>query len=559
MKVNMKRSLMILVAFFVFNLIIAQDSAPPQNWFNLDPATDNYPGMSTEKAYKEFLKDKKSVPVIVAVIDGGVDYTHEDLKNIMWHNPKEIPGNNIDDDRNGYIDDIYGWNFIGGRDGKNVHEDNLEITRLVRAKKNKFANVDPAKLSGKDKKEYDEYKKMEEDVMKEKDAADKTLALYSEMQSKLMDADKKLKTYLGKEEITQEQLDLIKNTESQELKDAIAIKSNALKNGFTAEDLQGAIDYFKSKAEFQYNLNFDPRNIVGDKYNNSGERYYGNPDIKGPDAFHGTHVSGIIAGQRDNGIGINGVANNVRIMGVRCVPDGDERDKDVANSIRYAVDNGAKVINMSFGKAYKWDKEAVDEAVKYAAAKDVLLVHAAGNDSKNNDTENNFPNDKFEKAGFLKPKNAKNWIEVGAASYKTGENAVAGFSNYGKKNVDVFAPGVQIYSTTPEGKYGNAQGTSMAAPMVAGVAAMIRSYFPELTAVQVKEVIMKSSTKNTNKVKRPGNKALVPFNTLSVSGGNVDAYEAVKLAAKTKGKNKSTSTTSGGGMGSDPKKNGDRT
>ena len=557
----MKKSLMILVALFVFNSMQAQDSAPPKNWFNLDNATDNYPGMSTEKAYNTILKDKKSVPVIVAVIDGGVDYNHEDLKDIMWHNPKEIPGNNIDDDRNGYIDDVYGWNFIGGKDGKNVHQDNLEITRIVRAKKAKFSNVDPAKLSGKDKKEYDEYKKMEADVMKEKDAADKTLSLYTEMQSKLIAADKKLKSYLGKEEITQEQLDLIKKTDSPDLKEAIGIKSNALKNGFTADDLQGAIDYFKSKAEYQYNLDFDPRNIVGDKYNKIDERYYGNPDIKGPDAFHGTHVSGIIAGQRNNNKGIDGVANNVRIMGVRCVPDGDERDKDVANSIRYAVDNGAKVINMSFGKAYKWDKKAVDEAVKYAASKDVLLVHAAGNDSKNNDTENNYPNDKFEKAGFLKSKTAKNWIEVGALSYKTGENAVAGFSNYGKKNVDVFAPGVQIYSTTPDNKYGNAQGTSMASPMVAGVAALLRSYFPELTAVQVKDIIMKSAVKNTSKVKRPGNKALVPFSDLSVSGGTVNVYNAVELAAKTKGKNKKVNMTDGtnGGDDKSPTKKIDKT
>ena len=539
---------MVIVALFAFTFIQAQDSTPPQNWFNLDNAADNYPGMSTEKAYNTILKDKKNVPVIVAVIDGGVDYNHEDLKDIMWHNPKEIPGNNIDDDRNGYIDDVYGWNFIGGKDGKNVHQDNLEITRIVRAKKAKFSNVDPQKLSGKDKKEYDEYKKMEADVMKEKDAADKTLKLYSEMQSKLIAADKKLKSYLGKEEITQEQLDLIKNTDSPELKEAIGIKSNALKNGFTADDLQGAIDYFKSKADYQYNLDFDPRSIVGDKYNKIDERYYGNPDIKGPDAFHGTHVSGIIAGNRNNTIGITGVANNVRIMGIRCVPDGDERDKDVANAIRYAVDNGAKVINMSFGKAYKWDKKAVDEAVKYAASKDVLLVHAAGNDSKNNDTENNYPNDKFESAGLFQSKTAKNWIEVGALSYKTEENAVAGFSNYGKKNVDVFAPGVQIYSTTPDNKYGNAQGTSMASPMVAGVAALLRSYFPDLTAVQVKDVIMKSAVKNTSKVKRPGNKALVPFSDLSASGGSVNVYDAVQLAAKTKGKNKH-STTGGPGSG----------
>lgn len=535
----MKNILFCLLWLCSVNFAFSQDKEVPQNWFNLDMAADSYPGMSVEKTYNTLLKDKVGVPVIVAVIDGGVDYMHEDLKNVMWKNPKEIPGNNIDDDRNGYIDDIYGWNFIGGRDGKNVNEDNLEITRIVRAKRAKFANADISKLKGKDKKEYDEYLVMKKDVETEKENADNSLKLYSEMQSKLIDAEKKLKAYLGKDEISIEQLDLIKTTESPELKESIVLMKNALKNGFSSKDLQGAVDFFKGKADFQYNLDFDPRSIVGDKYNNSNEHYYGNPDIKGPAAFHGTHVSGIIAADRTNDIGIKGVSNNTKIMGVRCVPDGDERDKDVANSIRYAVDNGAQVINMSFGKAYSWDKKVVDEAVKYAMAKDVLLVHAAGNDGKDNDTSNNFPTDKFEHAGWFSKKYADNWLEIGAASFKTGEGAVAGFSNYGKKGVDVFAPGVQIYSTTPENNYGNAQGTSMASPMVAGVAAVIRSYYPKLTAKQVKEVIMKSAVKNNGKVKKPGTKGeLVSFSDLSVTGGNVNLYDAIMLASKTKGKKK---------------------
>lgn len=545
----MKKILFCLLSLFSMQLGFSQDKELPKNWFNLDQATDNYPGMSTEKLYKTLLQDKKGVPVIVAVIDCGVDYMHEDLKDVMWKNPKEIPGNNIDDDRNGYIDDVYGWNFLGGRDGKNVNEDNLEITRIVRAKKNKFSNTDVSKLKGKDKEEYEEYLKMKKDVETQKQNADNSLKLYSEMQNKLINAEKKLKAYFGKEEITLEQLELIKNTDSPELKEAVGLMTNALKNGFSSQDLQGAVDHFKGQAEYQYNLDFNPRSIVGDKYANSNERYYGNPDIKGPNSFHGTHVAGIIAGDRSNNKGIEGVANNVKIMGVRCVPDGDEHDKDVANSIRYAVDNGAQVINMSFGKAYKWDKKAVDEAVKYAMSKDVLLVHAAGNDGKNNDNTNNFPNDKFEHAGLFSKKYAPNWLEVGAASFKTGENAVAGFSNYGKKNVDVFAPGVQIYSTTPENTYGNAQGTSMASPMVAGVAAVIRSYYPQLTAEQVKKVIMDSCTKNNGKVKKPGTKGeLVPFSDLSVTGGNVNVYEAIKLASKTKGKKKIKSMDNNGGM-----------
>lgn len=541
----MKKILFGLFSLIFMQSAFSQDKELPKNWFNLDPATDGYPGMSTEKVYNTLLQGKTGVPVIVAVLDGGVDYMHEDLKDIMWKNPKEIPGNNIDDDRNGYIDDVYGWNFLGGRDGKNVGVDNLEITRIVRAKRNKFSNVDPKNLSGKDKKEYEEYLKLKDIVDTQRKNAESSLKLYSEMQTNLRNAESKLKAYFGKDVITLEMLDLIKNTDSKELKDAVALMSNALKNGFTADDLQDAVEHFSKQADYQYNVDFNPRNIIGDKYANSSERYYGNADIKGPESFHGTHVAGIIAANRTNNLGIQGVANNVQIMGVRCVPDGDEHDKDVANSIRYAVDNGAQVINMSFGKSYKWDKKAVDDAVKYAESKDVLLVHAAGNDSKDNDNNDNFPTDKFEKAGLFAKKYASNWLEIGAASYKTGENAVAGFSNYGKKNVDVFAPGVQIYSTIPESKYGFAQGTSMAAPMVAGVAAVIRSYYPELTAAQVKKIIMDSSIKSNQQVKKPGTRGtMVSFSGLSVSGGDVNLYEAIKLASKTKGKKKAQSPRS---------------
>jgi subtilisin family serine protease len=306
------------------------------------------------------------------------------------------------------------------------------------------------------------------------------------------------------------------------------------------EQIQEGIEYYETKIKYQYNPDYNARaEIVKDNYADSYERNYGNNDVKGPDAFHGTHVAGIIAAIRSNDKGMKGVADNVRIMAVRCVPDGDERDKDVANAIIYAVDNGATVINMSFGKSYSWDKDAVDKAVKYAMSKDVLLVHAAGNDAKNNDAgDNNFPNARFQKKGLFKPKKAKNWIEVGALSWKKGEDAVATFSNFGQNNVDVFAPGVDIYSTAPDGKYKNASGTSMASPVTAGVAAVIRSYYPELTAEQVKECIEKSVIRQDYKVKKPGTDEKVNFSTLSRTGGVVNVVKAVELAGTMKGKKK---------------------
>jgi len=248
--------------------------------------------------------------------------------------------------------------------------------------------------------------------------------------------------------------------------------------------------------------------------------------------FHGRHVSGIIAAVRNNGKGIDGIADNVKIMMIRAVPDGDEHDKDIALAIRYAADNGAKVINMSFGKGFSPEKQWVDDAVKYAQSKGVLLVHAAGNDASDIDTAWNFPTPVFKADG----KRASNWITVGASGDPKLGGLVAGFSNYGKKEVDVFAPGVKIYSTIPGGNsYGNAQGTSMASPVVAGLAALILEYFPNLTAEQVKSVIEKSSLKPDMKVKNPATEEEVDLSELSRSGGVINAYEAVKLASTMKG------------------------
>lgn len=535
----------LLTSLFILGAIVfavAQDAAEaPKNWFLLDPTTDNYPGVSAAKTYEQLLKNKNGQKVIVAVIDSGVDAEHEDLKDIMWVNRDEIPGNGIDDDNNGYIDDIHGWNFIGGKNGKNINQDALEISRLAAHYKKKFDGKDVSKLNKKEKAKYDKY----QDITKKIEEKKSNLAQQSMGVMMAVEGFKQVKEHIKKDSFTKEDLDAIE-TDDEALTQSIGILQNILSRGMSVaeleEGLNEAAEYFDNQINYYYNPDFDPRaEIVGDNYANSSEKYYGNNDVQGPDANHGTHVAGIIAAVRNNDVGMDGIADNVEIMSVRCVPDGDERDKDVANSIRYAVDNGASVINMSFGKSYVWDKGIVDEAVKYAMKKDVLLVHAAGNDGNNTDVENNFPNDKFKKRGFLGlfgKKYAKNWIEVGALNWKGGEDMAASFSNYGETNVDVFAPGVAIYSTTVGDQYDSYPGTSMASPMVAGVAALLRSYYPSLTAEQVKEIIMGSSVKNNSTVKQPGSDEMVPFNKLSVSGGMLSAYEAVKMAEKTKGKKK---------------------
>ena len=523
--------------------------APPQDWFHLDNSMDNYYGVSDARAYKELLKGKKPTKVIVAVIDSGIDTDHEDLKDVIWVNTKEANGKpGKDDDGNGYVDDVHGWNFIGGKNG-NVGPDNLEVTRIYRKLKPKYENADESKLSKKEKKEYALYKKTRDEVKENFDKASGNVAQMQQTKEMLLAALNAMQKALDGKKPTQENIDAVDAGDNKDLAIAKRVFANVFAQGEKVdsiddlkkeleEQIQENIEYFEGQAKYYYNIDFDPRHIVGDNYDNINERYYGNNEYEGPDALHGTHVGGIIGAKRDNNIGMNGVANDVAIMTVRAVPDGDERDKDVANAIRYAVDNGAKVINMSFGKAYSPGKRAVDDAVQYAVKHDVLLVHAAGNSNQDNDdTVNfpNFPNDHYQKHGFfwfLKPKVAKTWIEVGALNYEKGENMVAPFSNYGKKNVDLFAPGMKIYSTLPDNKYKNLQGTSMASPVVAGVAALIRSYYPNLSAKQVKQILMSTVTKVNQQVIKPGTENKVPFSSLSVSGGIVNAYEALKMAEK---------------------------
>ncbi len=501
----------------------------PENWFNLDPTTDKVYGVSTEKAYSELLKGKTPKPVIVAVIDGGVDVNHEDLKDVIWTNPKEIVGNGIDDDKNGYIDDVHGWNFIGGKDSS-VHYDNLEVTRLYRSLKAKFDKADTTRLSAADQKEFDRFRKIREEYEKESQEAQGNYFGYKMLQDALINMKKKI----GKDEVTVADIQGYKATDPV-VEQAKQITEGAMSKGMTFNQLLGELDeavkYFQTKALYHTNVDYDPRPTVGDNYADANERKYGNNDVTGPSAEHGTHVAGIIAAMRDNNLGMKGVANaNVaKILVVRTVPDGDERDKDVANSIRYAVDNGAKVINMSFGKSYSWNKQVVDDAIKYAASKDVLLVHAAGNDHQNNDQEHNYPNDEDASAKEY----VNNWVEVGASSWEPAEKGLGSFSNYGKKSVDVFAPGVAIYSTVPGSKYENNNGTSMASPVVAGVAALIRAYYPKLTAPQVKQILMKSVVPYPGKVLVPGSEnEQVSLSDISQTGGIVNAYEALKMAQK---------------------------
>jgi cell wall-associated protease len=499
----------------------------PSNWFNLDPQENQVQGVSTEKAY-EYLKNRPSQTVVVAVIDSGIDIGHEDLKDKIWTNEDEVAGNGLDDDKNGYVDDVHGWNFIGGKDGRNVEYDTQELTRLYVLLKQKFEGPKAEKLQKKEKEAYALYRKVKADYEKEWQEAQAEYAQFQQLYKAFQGASAIIRNHLGREDFSEKDLAGITSTDPKVVQ-ARSMLSYMAQNDLTKEAFTEYEDHYMAKLKYHLNPEYNPRNIVGDNYQDVKEKGYGNNDVTGSFAEHGTHVAGIIAANRSNNLGIKGIADNVKIMVIRAVPNGDERDKDVANAIYYAVDNGARVINMSFGKDYSPYKEAVDAAVKYAEAKGVLLVHGAGNDGKNIDEADNFPT-----AKISAKKEVNNWLEVGASSWGDPAHFVGDFSNYGKKSVDVFAPGVDVYSTVPKQGYKSNSGTSMAAPVTSGIGALLLSYFPQLTAEQVRDIILKSTVKYKGvMVNKPGlgkKPAKVSFDELSESGGIVNAYEAVRMA-----------------------------
>jgi subtilisin family serine protease len=486
-----------------------------KNWGHLDLLTDTIPGMSVDKAYTDIIKGNKGETVIVAVLDSGMDLEHEDLVNVLWTNTKEIPGNNIDDDKNGYVDDIHGYNFLG-----ESYNELLEMTRIVKLK------IGDATYQAKAKAALDE--KYNETLQNK--------TYYEQILQTVTTADAAVKKELGKDTYTKEEVAAIETqdaTMQQNLGMISQVYTFAEDVPSFIKEISGGITSMTESLNYNYNVEFDGRTPVGDNAYDINDTSYGNgnPQNRVEDESHGTHVAGIIAAQRGNGKGADGVANNVQLMSIRAVPNGDEYDKDIALGIRYAVDNGAKVINGSFGKSFSPNADWVYDAIKYAASKDVLFIHAAGNDGLDldNPTNPNFPNDQVDNGAEI----ADNVITVGSITSKYGADLVSSFSNYGVINVDVFAPGSAIYSTVPGNEYDYNSGTSMAAPAVAGVAALIRSQYPKLKAAEVKKIIMQSglTTKTSVVVAGEASKA-TEFSKLTKSGKMVNAYNALILASQ---------------------------
>ncbi len=503
-------------------------------WHLEDLDKDGNFGVSSELVYSTFnILPKKEI--IVAVIDSGVDHQHEDLKDVMWINEDEVPGNGIDDDKNGYIDDIHGWNFLGGKD-QNINDAQLEQTRIYKTFLDKLQNGEDLSVE-----EAELFERVRDLVEKELQDSKKALADAIKDKEKLKKYLKELKKLTGLSLITSKKEILAlpeNNDELVILKGKLLELWNSYRRGFSGIDRE--ISMTKFAINVWFNVDYNQRaKIVGDDPSDFTDTNYGNNDVKGADSSHGTHVAGIIAANRYNNIGMKGIASNVRIMSLRAVPNGDERDKDIALAVRYAVDNGANIINMSFGKSFSLYKTQVDEAFKYAAKNGVLLIHAAGNSALNIDGgQKSFPNTYIKDgAGVLKVGQIANWIEVGASTRFDSMELPAIFSNYGKESVSLFAPGHKVYSTTPENTYAAYSGTSMATPVVAGVAALVWSQFPTMTAGELKEILEYTVSERKNMdVLVPSRKTSadftlpMSFDNLSQTGGIVNAFQALSLA-----------------------------
>ena len=499
---------------FFENKKAALSDTEKKQWHLMDLSTDSIPGMSVERAYRELIKDQKGETVVVAVIDSGVDIDHPELEQVIWVNEDEIPNNGIDDDGNGYVDDINGWNFLGDCD-----EENMESVRLQKKE-----------VPG-----SEAYEEFEESRQKTLQGKKDELEGISGFLERAIRSDSLIRETLGKDDYSLEEVENY-SPKSFKLIDALIFQRRFRESDFSLKELE---DYRKSvitSIEKHYNLDFNARTIVGDDPDDINDRDYGDANVIGPDlegADHGTHVSGIIGSDRNDNIGSKGVYNNLKIMVLRAVPDGDEYDKDIALGIRYAVDNGAKVINTSFGKGYSPHVDWVWDALRYAEKNDVLIVNAAGNDGAdiNPGKKKTFVTDEKEGEEIV-----SNFLTVGAVSFSYDEEQVADFSNYGNFNVDLFAPGDKIWSCTPGGKFEYHSGTSMAAPNATGVAAVIRSFFPKLSAREVKRVLMQSGLPLFDEVYLPGTEELSSPKELSRSGKLINLYNALIYASTKKNK-----------------------
>lgn len=499
-----------------------------ENWQYQDIIKDTIAGISLEKA-QELVADKDNSIVTVAIIDSPIEISHEHLKNNIWTNTDEIPNNNIDDDKNGYIDDIHGWNFMGNAKGVNDIYMQMESTRLLK-------KYEAQKPTSTNESTYSLVKKLYDSIyMKSKKEYDHYSEIYK--------AYKGVKSELSKKSLNGnysiKQLDSIKKVYADDWYFKSMITNLiSLEKYIGGDDIIFYNELYTKHLEVLFHKEYNDRKITGDNPNVLNDSNYGNHVVSHnlDKLTHGTSVSGpMIQSSKSQ---VQGISSKIKIMPICISGYGSEHDKDIALAIRYAVDNGAKVINISLGKLLSLHKEWVFEAFKYAEQHDVIIVSSAG-DSSLNLTEINYyyPNDNVDNTAEV----SNNFLLVGASTYDPNEKLVASFSNYGTIDVDIFAPGIEIFTTTVNNTYDFQDGTSMSASITSGVAALIFSYYPNLIASEVKQIIMESGVSYDIMVNKPSTskeKELVPFSSLSKSGKIVNAYNALLMAEEISTKKK---------------------
>ncbi len=510
-------------------------------WHWKDLEKDGVHGVSLFKA-QQLLTDLKlkPTPIIIAILDGGIDTAHLQIKPLLWNNPKEIPGNALDDDQNGYIDDVHGWNFLGNAAGENINKASDEKSRIYHRYKNEFKQDKIDSVSWDAKKKQDFYSWQQaaaEIVFSEDDAAN--LSFIKMARNAVVKMGLILIREIEDTNFTTEQLEayqpigkLTADTKISYLRTMQALGIDRMSGHHSiVEDLN---DYIAGKDQSAVSIDTPPedlrKKITQDQYENFNDQYYGNNNITGPNAKHGTHVAGLAAGIVDTNFTKSNFSNPIQIMGVRVVPDGDEYDKDVALGIRYAVNNGAKVINMSFGKSFSPEQAWVDSAIRYAASKDVLIIHSAGNESYDLNNKSVYPSPY---SNVFKDK-ASNMITVGASSDPViAESILTDFSNYGNKIVDVLSPGNKIFSSLPNQAFGFLNGTSMSAPILSHIAALVRAYFPKLSATEVKAILLQSNWKPNDSdalFPIPQTDQSIKLTDISVEGGIINAALSIQNA-----------------------------
>ena len=511
-----------------------------QFWHWKDLAKDGVHGVSLTEAHQKLTALKLTpTPIVIAVLDGGIDTSHPQIKPFLWKNAKEIPGNQLDDDKNGYVDDYYGWNFLGNAHGVNINKAAAEKSRVYHRYKKEFnqAALDSSQWNQEKKKTYFTWKQAAaEMIFSEEDAAN--LSFIKMAKNAVLKMGAVLIKEIEDTNFTAEQLEpfqpmgkIAADTKISYLRTLQALGIDKSMGYSTI--LNDLSDYITGKEQSSLALENEPedlrKTIIQDRYDNFKDQFYGNMDIMGPNARHGTHVAGLAIGITDTAA--TSFNNPIRIMGLRVVPDGDEYDKDIALGIRYAVNNGAKVINMSFGKSFSPEQAWVDSAIRYALSKDVLIIHSAGNESYDLNIKTVYPSPY---STFFKDK-AANMLTVGASSDPLiGESLLTDFSNYGNQVVDLLSPGYKIYSSLPSPRFGFQNGTSMAAPIVSHIAGLVRAYFPKLTAVEVKNILLQSCWKPND----PNSQFAIPqkeqtstLSNIAAEGGIINAALSIQNAA----------------------------